>query len=141
MAKRTILVDDIDGSEAGVETRRFSVGDQKYEIDLSPRNREALVDALRPFIACARRVGGPAGRSLRQPSAPAVVAESAAGAADDEDYCPPVPMMGREERDDIREWATAHGHDLKSRGRFPKSILDAYYADHAIGDGRRVGTG
>ena len=39
MAKKVIIVDDIDGTEGdGIVTQRFSLGSDFYEIDLCPQN-------------------------------------------------------------------------------------------------------
>ena len=51
-----ILVDDLDGSTGDVATHRFGLGNLRYEIDLSPANRDRLRAALAPFIAAGRRL-------------------------------------------------------------------------------------
>src|SRR5690606_574647 len=62
MAKKTItiLTDDLDGEElpAGSRSTRFALDGVEYEIDLSATNARALADALAPYIAAGRRVGG-----------------------------------------------------------------------------------
>jgi hypothetical protein len=56
MATKTtsILIDDIDGSEA-TETVRFTIGDASYEIDLSTKHAAKLDKILSPYKA--RRSG------------------------------------------------------------------------------------
>jgi hypothetical protein len=102
MAKRTqvIMVDDLDGHEMHGEgkTVTFAHGGNTYEIDLSEQNANKLRDALAPFIASARRVGG---RRLVT--------------ADDK---PDLHAM--------RVWAKEHGIKVSERGRVSKQVQDAY---------------
>lgn len=50
------VVDDLDGSTEGVNTRRFSIDGVDYEIDLSPANSGRFNDALAPYRKAARRL-------------------------------------------------------------------------------------
>ncbi|WP_323742853.1 MULTISPECIES: Lsr2 dimerization domain-containing protein [unclassified Rathayibacter] len=53
MAKKATLVDGLlapDGS-----TVRFSIDDDIYEIDLSPKNSQELRTAFRPYVDASRR--------------------------------------------------------------------------------------
>ena len=57
MAKKVIIVDDIDGTEGdGIVTHRFSLDSDFYEIDLCPQNLLSLRTALEPFVSAGRRV-------------------------------------------------------------------------------------
>jgi hypothetical protein len=98
---QTLFVDDIDGSEAE-GTARFGLDGTDYEIDLSVIHSEELHKALAPYIAHARKVGGPrrAARGRRN-----------AGVID----------VHR-----VREWAKEQGIEIKERGRVPASIVDRY---------------
>src|SRR5690606_3562999 len=101
MAKKTItiLTDDLDGEElpAGSRSTRFSLDGVQYEIDLSAANARVLADALAPYIAAARRVGGgrvaSASRSRRGTGADA------------------------ERLAAIRAWAQSNGYTVGDRGR------------------------
>ena len=53
MAMITKLVDDLDGSDVDVRTRRFSIGAVRYAIDLSDKNFEEMLRCLEPYIAVA----------------------------------------------------------------------------------------
>jgi len=64
---RTLLVDDLDGSEAH-ETVMFSLDRRNLEIDLSSANAERLRERLAQFIEKARVVGGK--RQARRPVPP-----------------------------------------------------------------------
>jgi hypothetical protein len=104
MATKTLIVDDLDGSD-GASTVSFSLGNMAYEIDLSKKNKAAMEKKLSKFTAAARRVGS-SGRRKGSRSA------------------------GRQQTGAIREWARASGHKVSERGRIPQSVIDAYNAAH-----------
>lgn len=108
MATKTsvILIDDLDGSEAD-ETIRFALDGVSYEIDLSSKNSTKLRNALAPYVAAARRVGGRAvrGRAVK----------TTRGAA-----------ARKPETAEIRAWAREQGYDVSDRGRIPSEIIEAY---------------
>lgn len=114
MAKKTItiLTDDLDGQElpAGTRSTRFALDGVEYEIDLSAENARALADALAPYIAAGRRVGG----SVRSGSP----ARSRAKGADAQRLAA------------IRAWAQENGYQVGDRGRIKAEIVDAYNAAH-----------
>ena len=101
------LVDDLDGGHAD-ESVEFTVDNKRYQMDLSEKNAARLREILAPFIAAARRAGGPATTRSRRstiaarPSGPG--AETAA----------------------IREWAGANGFTVSARGRIAASVREAY---------------
>lgn len=99
--QKTIHIDDINGSTDGVETIRFSVGKETWEIDLSEKNRALLIAALDPFTQHARRVKKP-------------VKRASTGAAT--------------RRQKIREWAQNNGHEIARSGKIPDAIIAAYEA-------------
>ena len=69
MAKKVIIVDDIDGTEGdGIVTQRFSLGSDFYEIDLCPQNLLSLRTALEPFVSAGRGGGNRRTRSLHRAS-------------------------------------------------------------------------
>ncbi|PPI74610.1 hypothetical protein C5E12_02790 [Rathayibacter rathayi] len=56
VAIKVTLVDDLDGVLApDGSTVQFSIDDDVYEIDLSPRNRQKLRAAFRPYVDASRR--------------------------------------------------------------------------------------
>lgn len=113
MAQKTIvsLIDDLDGTEAD-ETVRFGLDGAQYEIDLSEKNATTLREALAPFVASARRVGGRASASRK----------SGRGSA--------RRSGGTDRTADIREWARANGYQVSDRGRIASNIVQAYDAAH-----------
>ncbi|MCS0500332.1 histone-like nucleoid-structuring protein Lsr2 [Protaetiibacter mangrovi] len=115
MAKKTItiLTDDLDGEElpAGSRSTRFALDGVDYEIDLGADNARALAEALAPYIAAGRRVGGasrasaPRARSASNGSSPDRLAA-------------------------IRTWAQGNGYTVGDRGRIKAEIVDAFDAQH-----------
>lgn len=101
MARRTIIVDDIDGSEDAREVT-FSLDGETWRIDLSEENRQRLREALGEFIESAVKVSG--GRASRSASAPSSAVDLA----------------------DVRAWARANGYEVNDRGRIPNRIMRAY---------------
>jgi hypothetical protein len=94
---QTILIDDLDGSQAD-STVRFGLDGTDYEIDLNTDHAHQLRDALVRYVNAARRTSNAA----RQP---ARTARSA-------------PANGVNTTK-VREWAKAQGIDVKDRGRIP----------------------
>ena len=106
MAQRVqiILEDDYDGGTAE-ETVTFALDGAEYEIDLSSKNANGLREALAPWMAHARKIGGRRKRGTR-----------AAGSAS---------------TSDIRAWALANGRTVSSRGRVSAEVREAYEKAHA----------
>src|SRR3954471_3094077 len=100
MAKRTVIVDDIDGTENAM-SYRFSLAGDSYEIDLCPANLEALQDALKPYVTAARLIRG---YRKKEPTNGGAVIELRPG------------ELPREQRVAIRNWAREHGYDVAERG-------------------------
>jgi hypothetical protein len=95
--------DDLTGAEfanGDGRTVPFSFEGVDYEIDLNNKNAEAFEKAVKKYRDAARVVTG------RRVSGPA-----------------------REDLAQVREWARAHGHSVKDRGRVSAEILSAYDAD------------
>ncbi|MFI7484004.1 Lsr2 family protein [Kocuria sp. M1R5S2] len=108
---KIILEDDLDGGPAE-ETVRFGLDGAQYEIDLSDENAARLRDAVRPFIAKARRAPAkPAGKQARSGAARPTGKSNPDTAA-------------------IRKWAREHGHPVSDRGRIHQDVQKAYYEAH-----------
>lgn len=107
MAQRVsiVLTDDIDGSDAA-ETVTFGLDGNTYEIDLSAANAGTLREALKPFVAGARKTGGRAKQTRRR------------GAG------------GASQANEIRTWAQQQGMPVSSRGRVPAEVRAAFEAAH-----------
>ena len=103
MAKQTTieLVDDLDASSA-VATIQFGYLGTNFEIDLSEANSFALRSALEPYITAGRKVT--AGVKVQGPRTDKSVTKA------------------------IRAWAEANNWELKSRGRIPHEVVEAYHA-------------
>lgn len=107
MATKTIRVDDIDGTEEGVETVHFAFKGKEYSIDLSAANQKKLADALAPYISAGTKAGILA--SLKSDSGKT------------------------KSRPGIVKWARENNHpDIQdySGGRIPNSVVEAYDAAH-----------
>ena len=111
MARKTVvqLVDDLDGSEIDDgQTITFSHQGVSYEIDLGRENAERLHDALAPYIAAGRRVGG---RRSDEPTRPTSTTST-----------------DREQLQAVREWGRTNGFRVNGRGRVSKELHEAYDA-------------
>jgi hypothetical protein len=110
MASKTILVDDLDGTElkdGQGGTVSFTYDGNEYSLDLSNKNKKKMDDALAPFIANATKLGG---RRTQQ--------RSGGGAA----------RTDREQLQAMRSWARDHGYTVSDRGRVSQEIQEAYHA-------------
>jgi hypothetical protein len=110
MAKKTVIVDDFDGT-AGATTVSFSFEGNAYEVDLSDKNLKAFEKAIMPYVEASRRT---AGRRRRTSTAPAKRARNRAGR--------PVDSAA------VREWAAAQGIEVSSRGRVAAEVIEQYRA-------------
>jgi hypothetical protein len=106
----TTLIDDLDGKKAD-RSVEFSLDGINYTIDLSEANAGKLRKALDPYINAGKRMGRSTGRvSPRRGAGGGRTAGS------------------RDENRQIREWASANGHQISERGRIPQSVTQAYRA-------------
>jgi hypothetical protein len=103
---QTLVVDDIDGS-AAEGTVRFGLDGTDYEIDLNPKNAQALRDALAPYVTAGRRASGAARRPARG------------------GHRAPANGVNTTE---VREWARAQGMEVKDRGRVPAELVVKFKA-------------
>jgi Lsr2 len=108
MAQRiqTLLVDDLDGSQAE-GTVRFGLDGSLYEIDLNAAHAEELRSALTRYATAGRKITGAASRPARTQSKAAANGFSTA---------------------EIRDWAKANDIELKDRGRIPADVITKFRA-------------
>jgi hypothetical protein len=99
---QTLFIDDIDGGEAE-GTVRFALDGAEYEIDLSAKHIDEFRDALKGYIAHARKAGGSARRGTRSARKPGAIDSVA-----------------------VRAWARENGYDIKDRGRVPAEVVAKY---------------
>lgn len=100
MAKRTFLVDDLDGSDA-VITARFGLDGIEYEIDLSETNMTQMKTLMASYIEAGRVASTPGRQPRRTPNRSSETAR-------------------------VRQWAREQGHNVSAKGRLPQPILDAW---------------
>ncbi|WP_100514135.1 histone-like nucleoid-structuring protein Lsr2 [Mycobacteroides abscessus] len=95
-------IDDFDGTISDkIITTTFSLGKDRYEIDLHPRNQALLEAALKPFIRSARRAGYRRGPYNTK-------------------------AIGAEDPQAVRAWAQARGIPVSNTGRLRSELIDAY---------------
>lgn len=103
---QTLLLDDLDGSEAD-ETVRFGLDGASYEIDLSEAHARELRDSLARYAGAGRKVNplrvAPARKTVR----------SASNGYDSTE---------------VRDWAKAQGIEIKDRGRVPSDVIAKFKA-------------
>ena len=109
---RTVLVDDLDGSQDDVHTVRFSLDGTDFEVDLSADNESRLRDKLARFVDNATPVRPPRGRTGK----PSRVSRP--------------PASDPDQTRAIRAWAAANGYQVSTRGRIPQSVQEAFTAAH-----------
>lgn len=132
MAKKVIIVDDIDGTEGdGIVTHRFSLDSDFYEIDLCPQNLLSLRAALEPFVSAGRRVR--CGNRRKPEAAPHPQANAALDFARQKRLAAAPRRQDnsaldfpRQQRLEIRKWARDNGYDVADRGAFSQEVLAAY---------------
>ena len=109
MAQRvqTLLIDDIDGSEAE-GTVRFGLDGTEFEIDLNTKHAEALRKALARYVEAARRAGT---GGVRRPARNS--RRSGANGLNSTE---------------VREWAKSQGIEVKDRGRIPAELVVKFKA-------------
>lgn len=108
---KIILEDDLDGGPAE-ETVRFGLDGAQYEIDLSEENAAKLRDAVRPYIAKARRA-----QAKQAPKQGKSAGTRPAGKSNPDTAA-------------IRQWARENGHPVSDRGRIHQDVQKAYYDAH-----------
>lgn len=117
MATKTLLVDDLDGSDADV-TITYSIDDEFYSIDLTEENAQAFRKVLAPYIEVSAVAEAPSARSVRSiTTAPSAVSTST--------------KRSPEQLQAIRDWARANGYEVADRGRIKADIVEAFEAAHS----------
>lgn len=117
MAEIVTRVDDLDGSTDDVQNIQLGHRGKTYALDLGPSNRQALADALAPFLEKAHEV---------RPTPPSRRGQSAA--------------QNHDETAAIRAWAQSTGITYRNaagnevtlgdRGRIPEEVRQAYHDAH-----------
>lgn len=114
MAKRTVLVDDMDGKvidEGDGETIRLTYRGNTYELDLNNKNLEALDKALQKYLDRGTRLTDKASSSRR-----------GVGRGSRTSGGPDTKV--------VREWAQANGLEVSARGRISALVMEQYEASN-----------
>ena len=119
MARKTVLLDDYDGTELPDDTKplRVVVGDVAYDVYLSEENSAKFEEAIEPFINTAERVERSTTRTTRAAASRPTTAD-------------------KERMRKVREWAQQTGFEyagadgkmrtLGDRGRVPEEVIKAW---------------
>lgn len=127
MAKKVVIVDDLDGKSEADETVVYGIDGEFFEVDLSAENASALRDLLRPYLDVSRPIG--AREAVRRAggngngsnagngsngngSGSAGGANGSAGGAGD-------PAV-------VRAWAQANGVEVGEKGRIPEQVVQRW---------------
>ena len=105
MATKTILIDDLDGSEAN-QTIAFVINGDAYTIDLSNDNANKFFTDIQPYVKAAQ--------NRKRQKISVIQGE----------------VIAVEQRSAIREWAKKNGLEISARGRIPKEIIEAFNKEH-----------
>jgi hypothetical protein len=115
MARRTVLVDDFDESEA-TQTVEFGYRGRQYAIDLNNEHAEEFDSLLSRYIEAARDITQPAVQQSptrrERPSRRRCAQETAC----------------------FRVWARDHDMKASDRGRIPLNVLEQYDLAKSRGD-------
>lgn len=114
MARKFVLVDDIDGAEDDVQTVTFTIDGRSFEIELATKNRTKFNAQQEYWISHARSTG------KRKTSSTPSVKTKATGSG-----------LSSDEMKAIREWARKQGMQISDRGRIHADIRKAYEEAHA----------
>jgi hypothetical protein len=109
MSTKTILVDDLDGTEA-FRSIRFSFDGRLFEIDLSREHYDSFKHGLGPWMEAGREITKNAGTGSRGPRG---------------------PYRNGKQNQAIRQWGRDHGMTVPDNGPIPKPLLVAYDMAHA----------
>ena len=104
---QTLLVDDLDGSEAN-STISFGLDGTDYEIDLNASHAAELRAALAEYVGAGRKVGSAQRRNARS---------GARRTANGQ----PTPS-------EVRDWAKSQGIEVRDRGRVPAELIVKFKA-------------
>lgn len=124
MARKEILVDDLDGNDDdSVTTISYTLGGVDYQIDLSAGNAEELRGLLEELDG----VHGKLGRFTAASRTPDRTPARAAGRTRTR------PVAETDDNAAVREWARDNGYTVSDRGRISAEIVAAYQLQHAAG--------
>lgn len=132
MGQRIVRFDDVNKTESDtVAKREFSVGRMGWEIDLCDENYDALLAALEPWIANAKKVRGPGIKAGGPRSAPVLATEPSGDPDDDPGTGSPaaVRFVDAEEPTRLASWASNNKVLLARPGRPPRAVLAAFRSD------------
>lgn len=114
MAKKTVTIDDLDGSE-GATTREFSFLGVDYEVDLTDANFAKFQKAVEKYTEFGRKVN----KARRNIKPGATRTHTTVGTT-----------TGRADLDAVRQWARQNGYEVSDRGRIKGEVQEAFNQAH-----------
>lgn len=103
MAKKTVLLDDLDSNVEATETVLFSIEGEFFELDLSEKNATSLRTALGKYTKAGR---------------PVAVRDAVKQLTTNGDYDPAI----------VRAWLVAKGRQVSEKGRVPAELVSEWVA-------------
>lgn len=123
MASRTVIIDDLDGSEDNVETIVFGIDGLSYEVDLGEKNHQRLRELLNPFIEAARPHAQNTAVLRRQRQVNRKSAATRQARADAPVVSAVVPAFDHKV---ARAWLRAHDFQVPARGKIREEVARPY---------------
>ncbi|MFC1406127.1 MULTISPECIES: Lsr2 family protein [Streptacidiphilus] len=103
MARRMVMVDDLDGKSEAAETVTWGMDSEWYELDLSEVNAAKFRGQLEPYKAASRPIS------------------------------PPRRARNGDESQAIRDWAMRNGRPISDKCPIPTDVRQAYERAQAGG--------
>jgi hypothetical protein len=113
VAKKVVLVDDLDGRSTADETVVYGLDGEFFEIDLSTENARVLREFLSKYVAVSRPV---AAKEAVRRAAASGAGQSGGGGASSSDFDPAT----------VRAWAQANGVEVSEKGRIPEHVVQKW---------------
>lgn len=127
VAKKFVLLDDLDGTSEAAGSCFISLNDKYVSLDLSQDHFDELEKLLETYFERGQTADMP--RGGRRTPAYLITNGSIVGVASNgSNGTPPAPEPAPA---DVRQWAQANGIPVPERGRIPSDIVDKYKATKA----------
>lgn len=129
-------VDDLDGvpiDAKSVDAVEFSYRGDTYSLVLTADNGAQFDKDIARYVKAAKKAATREARAAREDSRPRPSRSAKAKPRPRTTPCrstPPAKTSGLERTREIREWATANGHNVSARGRIAAAVIKAYDAAH-----------
>ncbi len=135
MARRYLVVDDLDGETTGAETLTIAINGYEFEVDLAEANRIKFEEFMRPYVEAGRRVSNGKRGSAQPPSWVNVRKEDEPPTEKDTTSYTRTELQP--DNSVVRAWWAKHWemNNLprpSKTGRIPHDVLNAYNASQRV---------